>query len=201
MPFLQGLLIGLSTAIILGPVFFTLIKNSIQHGVKEGIAAATGIIVSDILVFVLCYFLAASFIKDFIDDPRTRLVGIVIIFSIGVSYILKNVKNDEAQDENGVSGKAWSSFVQGFAVNFFNPVVFVIWLSFIAIAEKQEFSDWKLYAFVIGIFTGIYSTDILKVFFAQKIKQWLSPHHLLWVYRIIGGILAISAVYMFITTR
>ena len=42
-PFLQGILVGLTFAVLLGPAFFSLIQTSIQRGFRSGLFLALGI--------------------------------------------------------------------------------------------------------------------------------------------------------------
>ena len=60
---LDGLLLGLTLAILLGPIFVALTQTGIQRGVRAGLSVGTGIWISDILVIVTAYF----FIKE-IDE-------------------------------------------------------------------------------------------------------------------------------------
>ncbi|MBQ0740572.1 LysE family transporter, partial [Aquimarina celericrescens] len=59
---LEGYAIGLGMIIFIGPVFFLLLHSSIQYGSKAGVAVALGIIFSDIVCVMLCYFGLSSFI-------------------------------------------------------------------------------------------------------------------------------------------
>ena len=60
-PIIQGLFIGLGTSFIIGPVFFTLIKNSLQGSKLNGILTAFGILVSDIFVAFICLVFSKEF--------------------------------------------------------------------------------------------------------------------------------------------
>jgi arginine exporter protein ArgO len=54
--FLQGLLIGATLTVMIGPITFTILETSLTGGISHGIATATGMWSSDILYISLCYF-------------------------------------------------------------------------------------------------------------------------------------------------
>lgn len=54
MHILAGLGLGLATALLLGPVFFTLLRAALAHGFLGGAWVAAGIIVSDVVALLLC---------------------------------------------------------------------------------------------------------------------------------------------------
>ena len=60
---IKGLLFGLLLAVMLGPVFFALIQNSIVKGTKAGISMALGIAAADISYIALMYYSVKIF-KD-----------------------------------------------------------------------------------------------------------------------------------------
>ena len=53
MSLLHGLLLGLGTAVLLGPVFMTLLRNSLQYGVKNGILTAIGIEIKSLYAILM----------------------------------------------------------------------------------------------------------------------------------------------------
>jgi threonine/homoserine/homoserine lactone efflux protein len=63
-PLFEGIILGLTVAITLGPALFALIQTSIKHGVKTGIFLALGIFLSDLTLVVGCFFGASQIITD-----------------------------------------------------------------------------------------------------------------------------------------
>jgi hypothetical protein len=119
MSFLHGLGLGLSTAIILGPVFFTLLRNSIAYGRRFGIATATGIIVSDVVVLVLCYTLSKTILESWMQNDTVKFIAVGLLLLFGISFIWKKIELDLPEIQPSASwGKA---FLQGFLINGVNP--------------------------------------------------------------------------------
>ena len=74
-PFLQGVLVGLTFAVLLGPAFFSLIQTSIQRGFRSGFFLALGIFISDFSALLLAYFGATQFLGK---DPRENFLFSII---------------------------------------------------------------------------------------------------------------------------
>ncbi|MBI3234780.1 MAG: hypothetical protein HYZ42_12215 [Bacteroidetes bacterium] len=79
--------------------------------------------------------------------------------------------------------------MKGFLVNFVNPFVFVIWISVVALAKGRYPSETEVGIFLIAMLLGIFSTDMLKVFLAHKLRSLLKPVLLRKVFNIIGLVL------------
>lgn len=183
MSLIHGLLLGLGTAFIIGPVFFTLLRNSLQLGIKAGISTASGIFISDIAVLAICYYLTAHSLEKWLEHPLAVWISVAVLLSFGFQFLFKKiVEFDENQKIR--SADLWSAFSQGFLINFANPVVFVIWLGFLSIGQAK-YSD-SLLPYCIGILAAIFITDLLKASFAYRIKRWVKQHYLHKIYRLIG---------------
>ncbi|MFM7379882.1 MAG: hypothetical protein ACKO2X_02100, partial [Bacteroidota bacterium] len=48
--FFEGLLVGIPFCLSLGPVMFSIIQNSIEHGRLVGFMLAVGVVIADILL-------------------------------------------------------------------------------------------------------------------------------------------------------
>ncbi|MGE0636418.1 MAG: LysE family translocator [Bacteroidia bacterium] len=194
--FLDGFLVGLALVILIGPVFFTLLKTSLQHGVVAGSLVALGIFVSDILAVLLCVYGASAFLKS--DESRfyLALVGGVVLIALGVRYFLKKKKVDEEAIQ--LNAKHYIGFFsKGFLVNFINPFVFAVWIGIIKVAGDKHGFDNDLALYLAGTLLAIFSTDMTKVFLASKIKSILKPEILFVLYKIIGVCLVLLGLRLF----
>lgn len=190
MDFINGYLIGLGTIIFIGPVFFLLLSTTFEFGVKSGLLIALGIIVSDIVYAVVCYFGFINVLKISNNNVWLAVIGSVILILLGINYVFKKSENGEPivyKQKNYLS-----LFVKGFLVNFVNPFVLLVWIGFVNYSMK--FTNGGI--FIVGILFGILTTDVLKVFASKRIKQFLSPTKLKMVYRIIGVVLILFGLRM-----
>jgi threonine/homoserine/homoserine lactone efflux protein len=190
-PILDGLRYGLFTAFLLGPVFFTLLKNATQFGRNAGISTAIGIIVSDILVIIICFLATAPIIESIKTEPLVKYTGAAILLFMGLRFAIK----PSVIDQDNVTTKKssnWGYFIQGFLVNGVNPFVFIVWIGFITIG-KNNYEGSNLYIYLTSILAGIFITDVIKSSLADRIRPYLKPVYLKTAYRVIGIILILFA--------
>ncbi len=195
MAFLEGYGIGLAMVVFLGPVFFTLLKSSLQYGFKGGISVALGIFTSDILCVMLCMYGAVSFFKNPDNQFFLGIGGSIVLFALGLKYLLRPT----LYNENEVSFKSHhysAFFAKGFIVNFVNPFVFLVWIGVIGLARAKHESTADVVTFVSGALSGILTTDTLKVIFAHRLKALIKPKLLTNIYKVIGIVLIIFGIRM-----
>lgn len=189
--FLHGFAVGLPLALLIGPVLFTLLQGSLRHGWRGGLAAAIGIIVSDIIMVEMLLW----GLGDWLLKPHVQLwlggMAIFLLLGLGIRYLLtKGPISLETQKVGAKQVGGW--FMQGFLVNFVNPFVFAVWIGFLALATESH-GEIGRRAFMWGILASIFITDSAKAFFAGRLLRLLTPTRLLWLYRGIGGFLIIAA--------
>lgn len=192
--FLSGLLLGLGTAFIIGPVFFTLLKNAHNHGVKGGIFTALGIIISDVFVVLICYFLAADMLEKYIHQPWLKWAAAIILLVLGTRFLTQPIITKESQAGSNFRNPLTRSLIQGFLINFVNPAVFVIWITFLGLAKASSPNDiTKFWIYIIGILAGILTTDILKSFGANYLAGKVKGSIFEYAFKTLGIILIIMA--------
>ena len=187
-------MIGMATAVILGPVFFTLLRNSLQKGVSAGLLTAFGIVISDVAVAAICYFFAGSFLNEYVDLPIVKFVAAGILISFGFTFIRKPI-NDLNEKNKAYSKSGFTSFIQGFLVNFVNPAVFLLWIAFITLAQSQYTDKIDVLLYLLGILLGVFLTDALKAVGAAFFAPYLKSTWLKMVFKILGFVLFGIAAY------
>ncbi len=199
---IQGLLFGLALAILLGPIFFVTTTETIQNGKKAGFAITLGVWLSDLSIILLSYFFITQ-IKDYLDHPYAKFIlgilGGIIFISIGLTSLLKKIKEEEAYAQSWGLKSFADFFLKGILVNTVNPFTFFFWLTVMStkvVALGLSPKDTLL--FIGTIFITIVLTDSLKVLLADKIRSFMKPQHFLWFNRIAGIVLLGFGVYFLI---
>lgn len=184
----EGFLIGLGMIVFIGPVFFLLLSTTLKFGQLPGFLVAIGIIVSDILCVLICYYGLAKFITHPNSEFWISMTGGILLAGIGAKYIGTSKINTE---ENIIFNRYnyVTYFSKGFLVNFVNPFVFMVWIGVIKYTEQTPERNANAYLFLLGSLLGILTTDLLKVILAKHIKKFIKPDTLQWIYRIFGVIL------------
>jgi threonine/homoserine/homoserine lactone efflux protein len=188
MAFLEGFGVGLAMVVFIGPVFFSLLKSALNYGFWAGMMVALGIFISDVVCVVLCSFGAIPFFKNMENQFYLAVGGSIILFALGLKYLLKPNMNVDEQVKLH-AGHYTAYFTKGFLVNFVNPFVFLVWISVIGLAQGKYGAGQELWVFLGAVLLGILTTDTLKVVFADRIKKLIQPNFLLRAYQVIGIVL------------
>jgi threonine/homoserine/homoserine lactone efflux protein len=192
-PFIAGLGYGVATVVLIGPVFFTLLKAALDHGVRGGVAVASGIIISDVLIVSICSTSAFHLFKS--SHAYSSYLGFaaaLVLIVVGTRYLLAARKMKPVHTKP--TGRALlGQFTAGFLVNFVNPFVFIIWIALSLHAVQTYGEGWGKWLFLVGVLSGIFATDLLKASFAPRLRGFLNPQRLQWVHAGIGIILFVFA--------
>jgi len=94
---LKGLTFGLLLSISVGPVLFSIIKQSLNNGHKGGLAFIFGVSASDITLVLISNIFTRLFnsLKEY--KTEVGVAGCVFLVSMGISFLFfKKVKVNEA---------------------------------------------------------------------------------------------------------
>src|SRR5882757_2732876 len=129
---IRGIGIGLVLTFLTGPVFFALIKTSIEKGCHAGVAMALGVVTSDV-VFVGAILFGSQLFNFTVDTRILGIVGSSILFIIGIYYIFK--KADITYKNSTKKIKRAGYFLKGFLMCIFNPSLLFHWITVIGAAS------------------------------------------------------------------
>jgi threonine/homoserine/homoserine lactone efflux protein len=204
-PFLQGILLGLTFAVLLGPAFFALIQTSIHRGFNRGALLAMGIFLSDLVALVLCYFGASQILGS---DPRENayfsVIGGIILVIFGTYTFTRIVRKDstgEVREDGTIDGPSpfYVYIIKGFFLNALNPGMWFLWITIVvSVSAKFGVNNQSILLFLTGILGTIFVTDILKCFISNQIKRYITPATMTWMNRIVGIVLIGFGTYLVI---
>jgi threonine/homoserine/homoserine lactone efflux protein len=182
---LSGVATGLLIAILPGPVFFSLLKTSLNQGFKNGVWVAFGIALSDIL-YIIITRLGLSALMD--SAWFTKLLGYAgggLLIIVGVSAFFLPVQQHAREM---ASGKGYfRSFSKGFMINLINPFVLLFWISTVGLVSlKGTYNEWEKTAYFTTAIATIFLSDILKSYSATRISHFITPAMLGRINRVSG---------------
>jgi threonine/homoserine/homoserine lactone efflux protein len=187
----KGLLMGLLLVISVGPVIFTIIKQSINNGKEGGFSFVAGVWLSD-LVWVLLSNVFSEFVTTMLDFKKPiGIAGSAFLISMGIFYLFFKKVHMHPQDLSlpplQKSDHAKIAF-QGFLVNTLNPGVMVFWLTSVtAIAVTHSLKERII---IFGTCLGLnMAADVGKVVLAGKLRSKLTLHNIKLINRVSGFIL------------
>ncbi len=195
-----GILLGLFMAISVGPTLFAVIRYSMNHSWKSGVAFVLGVSVSDIMYVTLAN-MAAPFLEVLHRYERALAYGggsILII--IGLRGLLAKYKPQRPSQKLATIGHGHyiKIFMSGFLINTINPGVILNWLTAVTIIAAHGPSyRFVFFATCLGIVLGF---DFLKVLLADSIRKRLTLRIVMYLNRISAGILfAFGAIIITLT--
>lgn len=188
---IEGIVLGITLAFMIGPAFFALIQTSINRGFKSGVQMAVGISLSDTIIV----FLMNLGVIHFIDAPSTQLyfgiIGGAILIGVGLhTFLKKEITNTshEVKIDSRIS-RALTYILKGFFLNFMNPFVWIFWIT-VSVGMKSSLQTREnIFLFFGATLLTLISTDVVKCFIANKIKRILSPRVLFFINKTVGIIL------------
>ena len=90
-PLISGISFGLLLAVMLGPVFFTLLQTSLHEGFKAGVHLAVGVLISDATLIGVCVFFASQL--NLLDQYRITMgwIGGILMIGFGLFNFFRKV--------------------------------------------------------------------------------------------------------------
>ena len=195
---LKGLGLGFFLALSVGPVIFTIIKQSINNGIKGGLSFVAGVWLSDILLVFLSNFFSemVSYLLKY--KTAIAVVGSLFLLIMGVYYIF--FKKVQLSEDNDLLKKfSTSDFTKialsGFLINTLNPGVIIFWLiNATAFAATNTLPE-RIIIFSVCLMVNI-AADLIKIMTAEKIRERLTPRHIVLINKISGSILVLFGIVL-----
>ena len=189
---LKGLALGFVLALSVGPIIFTIIKQSLNNGHKGGFSFVAGVWVSDILLVVLSNTVTAL-VSEALEHTRVIAFGgsIFLIF-MGVYFVFfKKVslgKDPAGNDARFRKRDMARVFASGFIINTLNPGVIFFWLGNATVLSLTHTLRERIIIFSVCLLVNM-SADVGKVMMAGKLRNKLTLKTLSIINRISGTIL------------
>jgi threonine/homoserine/homoserine lactone efflux protein len=189
---ISGLTLGCILALSVGPVIFTIIKQSLNNGHTGGLSFVAGVWLSDIiLVFISNAF--SEFVSGLLEYKNIiGYIGSAFLVAIGIYYLFfKKVTLRTDAEGKAVKFKKreiLKILSSGFFLNTLNPSVFIFWLGTATAFSKYSFNQ-RLLIFSVCLAVNI-AADILKVMLAGKLRNKLTLHNISLINKVSGIILA-----------
>jgi threonine/homoserine/homoserine lactone efflux protein len=187
---IKGLAISLLLIFSVGPVIFTIIKQSINNGRVGGFSFVAGVWLSDV-VWVFLSNIFSELVGQLLHFKKEiGFSGSLLLIGLGIFYLFfKKIHIKEDQDKIKLTAGSHAKLVlSGFIINTVNPAVITFWLTTAtAIAATHTFKQ-RLIIFSTCIFVNCVA-DALKVIGASKIREKLNEKNISVINKISGLIL------------
>lgn len=202
-PILQGFLIGAILCFSVGPVIVIILKTSLNQGVQAGIFLILGILLSDIMYILITN--SFSFIFEYLLVLKNKIAIVGGLFLCVYGWFAFRSKSIEFVDEGELKTTEkkpsyFKNFSTGFITNTLNPAVFIFWFAWAtAIQAEAEHSSntiiYKIITYLVCL-SWNFGVDVLKVFFSNKLKQFIKSGTLVKINKLMGGFLMVFGLFL-----
>lgn len=194
MIYLKGVLYGITLALLVGPVFFALLRVSIERGFSSGAWMALGIALSESFVIALVAIGVAQLAHTKEFQFYLGIVGGTVMLVFGLFPFLKKVKKNTESNINN-KARGYRIAIEGFLLNVLNPSVYLFWIG--AVAFNSKLSSNQMISFFAGAITTVFVTDLMKAYLANYIRGYLTEKVLDQINKIAGIALVGFAFWLF----
>ena len=193
---LKGLAISLLLIFSVGPVIFTIIKQSINHGRRGGFSFIFGVWISDAIWVILSNGFSEA-IKTLLHFKiPIGIAGCIFLIGMGIYFaFIKKIEPRRLQEPTEIAGDVitpggkktnyFAILSSGFIINTLNPAVISFWV----IMAASLASVYSLYERIIIFSTCLgvnMIADVGKVLGAGSIGKKLSDRVILLINRVSG---------------
>lgn len=196
--FLKGLGIGFLMAVPIGPAGILCIRKSLTEGRSHGLFIGLGAATVDALYSGIAAF-GVSFVSDMIADHQVpmRLAGGGLLLFLGTGmFRVSRTDFADRSDGRGLLGSYLTTVVLGLT----NPVTLFAFLAvFAAVGLGSGLIDVSTFLPVLGVFAGSCLWFVTLTYTATLFRKRLDDGGLIWVNRISGALIILSAVAAFVS--
>ncbi len=197
---IKGFVMGMLLVISVGPIIFTIIKQSINNGKEGGFSFVVGVWISD-LVWILLSNVFSEFVTALLDFKKPiGIIGSVFLISMGVFYLFFKKVDVHPQDISlpPLQGSDHVKLaLQGFLVNTLNPGAIAFWLTSVTAISITHTIKERIIIFGTCLIISM-SADVGKVILAGKLRSKLTVHNIRVINRISGFILLCFGTALFV---
>lgn len=198
---LLGMGAGAISSFLTGPVFFAMIKTSIEKGFKAGFSLAVGVIISDIVLIGLVLFGSQFLEYQESFDKYVGIIGGFFLLGVGIYYLFSRVsiKYDDNNVLIKISKRGY--VLKGFLMCILTPSTLMFWIivSGIISVKLNNMLDEKLFCFFIAMATQL-AIDGLKSYYSAKLRYRIKEDMLRRLNKIAGIIIIAFAIWLILKT-
>ncbi|HXB29449.1 MAG TPA: LysE family transporter [Puia sp.] len=192
---LKGLALGVVLALSVGPIIFTIIKQSITVGHKGGFSFVAGVWLSDIILVTLSNVFT-EWVARLLEHQKTiGYAGSSFLIAMGVYFFffkkvqIRSTGNLEHAEHLSFYEMA-RIFVSGFIINTLNPGVLIFWLGNATVLSLTHTLKQRIIIFSVCLLINM-GADVGKVMMAGNLRKKLTVHNLSIINKISGAILVV----------
>jgi threonine/homoserine/homoserine lactone efflux protein len=185
---LDGMLVGFSASLPLGPIGVLIIQRTLQNGRTSGLISGCGAAMSDTIYAIIAGF-SLSYIVTFIESQIfwIQLGGVMILTGLGLKIFRTNPVAQLRRQKAGKHSLV-SDFLSTFILTLSNPLAIFLFIAFFASFRvlKSEYGLAGHLVIIAGVFigAGVWWTILTSV--VGLFRSKINLRHLFWINKIAG---------------
>jgi threonine/homoserine/homoserine lactone efflux protein len=203
MEIINGIEFGLVLALLVGPVFFTLLQTSIERGFWSGVRVAIGVSMSDALYVLVCFFGLSTTVTRPGVAFYMGVIGGMILLVFGAYYLFVKSRGDSLTGSRlGTVRSPMMYVLKGFLINTMSPLVPIFWIGAASVAtiDLAYTGTASFWLFFVGVLGTILVADITKAYLAGRLQAWITPRSLMIMNLAVGAAMVFYGIRLIYTS-
>ncbi len=195
---LDGIIVGFSASVPLGPIGVLCIQRTLNRGRLAGFVSGLGAAMSDTIYAIVAGF-SLSFVLDVIEAQMfwLQLAGAIILIVMGVKIFLTNPAIQLRRQKNKNTSLI-QDFVSTFIITITNPLAIFLFIAAFSVVGGEKRFDMQL-LLVSGVFIGAASWWLTLTSLIGLFRKKINLRRLYWINKIAGSTIVILVVIASLT--
>ena len=195
---LDGIIVGFSASVPLGPIGVLCIQRTLNRGRLAGFVSGLGAAMSDTIYAIVAGF-GLSLVLDVIEAQMfwLQLAGAIILIVMGVKIFLTNPAIQLRRQKNKNTSLI-QDFVSTFIITITNPLAIFLFIAAFSVVGGEKQFDMQL-MLVSGVFIGAASWWLTLTSLVGLFRKKINLRRLYWINKIAGSTIVILVVVASIT--
>ena len=197
---IDGIIIGFSASVPLGPIGVLCIQRTLNKGRLSGFISGLGAAFSDAIYAVIAGF-SLSFIVTFIEQQLLyiQIFGAILLIVLGINIFYSNPAVQLRKQRKG-KGNLFQDFFSTFLITISNPLAIFLFLAFFASfgAVKPGDDVSNQFALIGGVLIGASFWWFILSSTISLFRSKINLRRLWWLNKITGAAIVILVIVGFV---
>lgn len=207
MELLLGIFCGIALSLFFsfGPAFFSQLQTSIHYGFHRSVPFAFGVFAGDaFIVFLMLTVLKNVDMYEILHNIYVASIAALVMVFMGIYTFRKTAaeepKGDAIKFRVEDLPRRRTVFIRGFVINFVNPMIWIYWVSVIALLSGEfDIPTNHMYLFFVGVLGTTLGLDVLKCKLASLLHKVITAKVINIFNKVTGVILFFFAGYLVVS--
>jgi len=197
---IDGMIIGFSASVPLGPIGVLCIQRTLNKGRLSGFISGMGAAFSDTIYAVIAGF-SLSFIVTFIEQQLLyiQIFGAILLILLGINIFYSNPAVQLRKQRKG-QGNLFQDFFSTFLITISNPLAIFLFLAFFASFGAVRPGDHPSNQFTLigGVLIGASFWWFILSSIISLFRSKINLRRLWWLNKITGAAIVILVIIAFV---